>query len=107
MLKLSNLIISPESLGERLWLTDVVAVFEYKDNRKTENIVGYRYVIVLPDRNFDKIGVKIEGAQQLKPPENGSVDVRFDNLELFIYMMNGSPQIGARATKITLANTKT
>lgn len=43
-MKIQDLIIDPKSLGSKLWLVDVVPVYEYKDNRRTDNITGYRYV---------------------------------------------------------------
>ena len=35
---ITDLIIDPKSLGNKLWLVDVVPVYEYKDNKRTENI---------------------------------------------------------------------
>ena len=107
MLKLSDLVISAESLGGRLWLTDVVAAYAYKNNMKTDEIVGYKYVVTLPDKGFEKISVKIDGIKQIEKPGNGYVEVSFTDLTLFVYMMNNMPQIGGRATKVTQVNTKT
>ena len=105
-MRISDLIISPKSLGEKLLLVDVVPYFEYRDNRRTDNVLGYRYTIALPDKEFDKISVKIEGKQLLEKPE-GYAEVTFTGLELSIYMMNGQPQVGAKATGISLvANAK-
>jgi len=104
-MKITDLIIAPESLGEKLWLTEVSAVYEYKDNRRTENIVGYRYTICLPDKQFEKLGVKVDGKKLLETPESYA-SVKFDGLEVFIYWLNGQPQVGAKATNISLVNNK-
>lgn len=102
---ITDLIIDPKSLGNKLWLVDIVPVYEYKDNRRTENITGYRYVVAMPDKGLDKIGVKIEGKQLVEKPD-GYEEVHFTGLEVFIYWFNGQPNVGAKATGITLANNK-
>jgi len=107
MLRLSDLIIDVKSLGERLWLTDISTVFEYKDNRRTDTVTGHRYTVCLPDKNFEKIGIKIDGKRLLEPPENGYISVKFEGLEIFAYSLNGTIQIGGKAANITaLANPK-
>ena len=47
---ITDLIIDPKSLGNKLWLVDVVPVYEYKDNKRTENITAYRYVVAMPEK---------------------------------------------------------
>lgn len=102
---ITDLIISPESLGKKLWLVDIAPVYEYKENRRTENITGYRYTVAMPERSLDKISIKIDGKQQVEKPE-GYAEVVFSDLEVFIYWLNGQPQVGAKATSISLVNTK-
>ena len=102
---ITDLIIDPRSLGNKLWLVDIAPVYEYKDNRRTDNITAYRYTVAMPERNLDKIGVKIDGKQLIEKP-NGYAEVKFAGLEVFIYWLNGQPQVGAKATGIALANSK-
>jgi len=90
------------TLGKRYWLTEVRPVYKYIDNKKTDEIDGYRYTIVLPERGLEKISVKIEGKKRIDTPDN-YVEVDFSNLELYIYWLSGQPQIGARAKDIHLA----
>jgi hypothetical protein len=105
MLKITDLIIDPKSLGSKLWLVDIAPAYEYKDNRRTDTVTGYRYTIAMPERNLEKLCVKIDGKQQMEKPD-GYAEVSFTGLEVFIYWMNGQPQVGAKATGITLANHK-
>lgn len=98
---ITDLIIDPKSLGNKLWLVDVVPVYEYKDNQRTENITAYRYTVAMPEKNLDKISVKIEGKQLVEKPD-GYAEVTFTGLEVFIYWLHGQPQIGAKAMGITL-----
>ena len=96
MLKLKDLTIDPKSLGSKLQLVDVVPVYEYKDGQRTDNLTGHRYTLALPEKAFEKIGVKIEGPQQLEKPV-GFVEVVFEGLEIYAYLANVQIQIGARA----------
>lgn len=104
-MKITDLIIDNRSLGKKLWLVEVVPAYEYQNGKRTDNITGYRYVIAMPDRSLEKIGVKIEGKQLLEAPE-GYAEVTFTDLEIFIYWSNGQPQVAARAKGISLVNTK-
>ena len=47
MLNIRDLKIDNASLGDKLLLVEVVPVYEYKDKQRTDNLLGYRYVICL------------------------------------------------------------
>ena len=104
-MKITDLIIDPRSLGSKFWLVDVSPAYEYRDNRRTDTVTGYRYAVALPEKGLEKINVKIDGKQLLDPPD-GNAEVGFTGLEVFIYWSNGQPQVGAKASGIHLANTK-
>ena len=87
-------------------MTDVSPAYEYKDNRRTDTVLGYRYAVAMPEKGLDKINVRIDGKQLLEAPD-GYAEVRFDGLEVFIYWSQGQPQVGAKATGIHLVNAKT
>lgn len=89
-MKLTDLIVSPKSLGDKLWLVDVSPAYEYKDGKRTDTVLGYRYSVALPEKGLDKVDVRIDGQQQTEAP-NGYVEVRFDGLEVFIYWSKGLP----------------
>ena len=104
-MKLSDLIVSPKSLGDKLWLVDVSPAYEYKEGKRSDTILGYRYSIALPEHELDKIDVRIDGQQQAEAP-NGYEEVRFDGLEMFIYWSKGEYHVGARANGIHIVNPK-
>ena len=104
-MKLTDLIVSPKSLGDKLWLVDVSPAYEYKDNKRTDTVLGYRYSVALPEKGLDKVDVRIDGQQQAEAP-NGYVEVRFDGLEEFIYWSKGEYHVGAKATGIHIVNPK-
>lgn len=106
-MKITDLQIDLKSLGNKLWLVEVAPAYAYQDNRRTDTVIGYRYTVALPERNLDKISVRIDGAKRMESP-NGYIEVRFENLELYLYWSRSEYQLGARATNIhpVEANTK-
>lgn len=105
MLRIQDLIIDPRSLGSKFWLVEISPAYEYRENRRTDTVTGYRYIVALPEKGLEKISVKIEGNQLLEQPD-GYAEVKFTGLEVFLYWSQGQPQIGARATGIQLVNPK-
>lgn len=106
MLEIVDVVIDDKkTIGENPILVEVKPKFRYENNQKTEEIVGYAYIIVLPDKRFEKLSVKIDGKQQMESPECG-VPVEFDNLEIFIYRMREQYMVGARATGVHMASQK-
>ena len=100
MLSLSDVKIDAiRTCGSKFLCVGVSPIVEYMNGVRTDKIVGFRYSVVLPERGFEKIGVKIEGEKQIDDPE-GCVEVCFEGLELTMYVFSGNPQISARAKGI-------
>ena len=89
-MKITDLIIDPRSLGSKLWLVEVSPAYEYRENRKTDTVLGYRYTVAMPEKGLDKINVRIDGDKRMDAPD-GYAEVRFDGLEVFIYWSLGRP----------------
>lgn len=104
-MKITDLIIDPKSLGDKLWLVDISPSYEYKNDHRTDAITGFRYTVAMPDKNLEKISVKIDGKQLIEKPDEYA-EVTFSGLEVYIYWHNGQPQVGAKATGVALANHK-
>ena len=58
MLNIRDMRIDPACLGQKKLLVDVVPVYEYRDNKRTDTVVAYRYIVALPELRLEKIGVK-------------------------------------------------
>ena len=58
MLNIRDLKIDNTSLGDKLLLVEVVPVYEYKDKQRTDNLIGYRYVICLLAHHLEKLNVR-------------------------------------------------
>ena len=104
MLNIRDLRIDPASLGKEMLLVDIIPMYEYRDNCRTDNLVAHRYIVALPEHGLEKLAVRIDGQQQMDKPE-GYVKVTFSGLELRAYEMQGKVQIVAKATGIALAKT--
>jgi hypothetical protein len=102
MLNVRDLRIDPASLGEKMLLVEIIPAYEYKNGSKTNNVIGYRYVVALPKHNLEKISVRIDGELLMDKPE-GFAQVEFENLDVSAYEKNGSVLLSAKATGISLA----
>lgn len=94
-MKLTDLIVSPKSLGDKLWLVDVSPAYEYKDGKRTDTVLGYRYSVALPEKGLDKVDVRIDGQQQAEAP-NGYAEVRFDGLGSVYLLVQGRLPCGRK-----------
>ena len=103
MLNIRDMRIDPACLGQKKLLVDVVPVHEYRDNKRTDTVVAYRYIVALPELRLEKIGVKIDGRQLMDKPENFA-EVECDGLEVSAYESQGHTQITAKATGVSLVN---
>ena len=90
-------------VGNNLILIGVRPYYRYEDGKKTDKVEGYRYDIVLANRKYEQISVKIAGEQRLAFTEDDSgIPVKFENLELRIYYQwhPSSYDVSATATDI-------
>ena len=106
MLKPSDMIVSNESLGKKFLLVEVRPKYEYVGNQRTDKVTGFGYTIVLPERSFERLVVRIDGKQQIESPDS-YVEVTFVDLELYIFWSQGQYTVGARASGIRVVNNKT
>ena len=106
MLNLSELIIDPRSVGRKLFLVAVKPAFDYKDgHRISDEPVGYKYEIALPEKHMEKLSVRIDGACQMEEPDSFQ-EIVLDGLKLELYWTPSGHQIRATATKIRPAVAK-
>ena len=100
MLNLSELIIDPRSVGKKLFLVAVKPVYEYKDGQRvSDEPVGFKYEVAMPDKHMEKLGVRIDGACQMEEPESFT-EVVFDGLQLSLYWTPEGHRLRATASKI-------
>lgn len=82
-----------KTVGTELILIGIRPYYKYEDGKKVDKIEGYRYEIVLCQRKYERLFVKIAGDQRIP---------FFENLELHVYYQwkTGTYEISATATNI-------
>ena len=99
MLNIRDMRIDPACLGDKMLLVEVVPAYEYKDNKRTDKVTGYRYVVCLVEHRLEKLSVRIDGPQLMESPD-GFVEVLFSDLEISGYESQGKVQFTAKASGI-------
>ena len=64
-------------------------------------IEGYRYDVALVEQGFERLAVKIPGAQQLDVKDGEVTAVAFEGLSVKVYVIGGELKLSASAQKIT------
>ena len=99
---IKNLLIDPACLGKTMYLASVDPYYKYDaQKQKTNEIAGYRYDVVLAEKEFEKLTVKIPGGQQIEAKVGEMTAVAFDGLEIKVYVIGGDLKLSATAKKIT------
>ena len=99
MLNIRDLRIDPACLGDKMLLVEVVPAYEYKDNKRTDKVTGYRYVVCLVEHRLEKLSVRIDGPQLMESPDS-FVEVLFSDLEVSGYESQGKVHFTAKASGI-------
>ena len=100
---------SGQTFGSKYILTGPArAKYAYKDGERTDDIEGYTYVVVLPERSFDAISVTIEGPCQIDDDVAASCPmVTFDGLiaKGYLSTFGGKPEakLSVRANNIKIS----
>lgn len=97
-----QVIVDPATLGDRLRLYGIHPAYEYREGKKTTNLIGYTYLVACSGLGGEQLGVRITGKQLL---DQSAIDhlVHFDGLDLRIYPsyergVQGIAAIGIKAT---------
>lgn len=101
MFGLNNVVIAPDAtLGKKLICTSIAPVYQYDANKKrTDVITGYRYDVVLAERAYEKIGVKIAGEKQMDLVGD-TEQVELVNPVVRAYVLDGVGRIAVSADGI-------
>lgn len=104
-IQVRDLVIDNEkTVGENLLLTDVFPTYKYDQGIKTEEIVGYTYVVLLASRQYQQLRIKIPGNCQIEQSllHNSTPRVHVQGLKLTPYAMNGRTGVAAKAEAIEI-----
>lgn len=86
-MKLNEIVVSPRTFGKEMILVSQMPYFQYEDGKRTEKRLGYKYEVVLTERSFEKVSVKIESAEPMFTDEEvaGNPKITFEGLEIGLY----------------------
>ena len=99
-MNIRDIVIDAEkTVGTKFMLVDVSAYYKYENQERTDNIEGYKYCCVLPERKYQALNVKIKGEKKIEL-KSESIPVVFDGLSLKGYLMKGTFGITAEANDV-------
>lgn len=88
------------TVGSGLMLVETAPYYSYIDNKRSDEIMGYRYVVVMPQHNLDKLAIKIPGPLQCEKPEGHYPAVEFSGLHLKVFWSPEGYKVAAEADGI-------
>lgn len=102
-------LIEVKKLGQTMLLvSEAEAYTKFVEGNVTDEIIGYKYDLVLCDYNWDKITVKIESTQPIInfDSQNGSapIKVQLTGLQANPYIQNNRVALSFKATSIKKLN---
>lgn len=95
-----------EAVGQKGLLVAVADVFDYKDGKRTEKVIGTRYDVLLLERKYEPLSIKmldkpIITAKELEKLEEPPT-VYFQGVYGKVYCVNNQVQMSVTAETISL-----
>ena len=92
------------TIGETLLLTDIRPTYRFENNIRTNAVIGTTYEVLLADRQYMQLRIKVSGQQQLDPAvlDGQTPRVHVTGLELTPYAINGRTGVSAKAESIEI-----
>ena len=97
-MKITDLKFQVEQFWKRMNLTGVEPYYSYEAGKKTDKIEGFKYNIVLLDKDYEKISVKIAGTRLIEEQEKYDIPVKFNDLEVGFYQDFSTKNLYLKAT---------
>ena len=108
-----NLSLNDVAGSERVLLTEITALTEFKEGKRTEKQIGFKYSVVCPDSNprYQPLTVKILKTKPVVSKEEldqanlakDDIYITFTNFRATLYLdRNSRPQISASADSAEL-----
>lgn len=106
MIKMSDLKIDTKCFGGEYLLVDIVPSYDYKDGKKTNNLLCYKYEVALPKFKMEKLSVKIPSnvAPIVDIDNNEEIPMKnviFEGLEIGCYMSDRFVNLTATAKSVS------
>lgn len=92
------------TVGKNLMLIGITPAYSYENGKRTDTVIGYKYEVVLPEKKYEKLNIRILGEQKLDMPENETPQVVFEGLTINLYWSPDGYKISASADNVKLVN---
>lgn len=89
------------TIGDVVKLVGISPIHEWKDNKPTDQILGYKYTVVSEAMAYEKVDVKIDGKKLLEMPDEFPI-VEFQGLEMSIKPVKKIPTLITTAKGIAI-----
>ena len=101
-LKYANLNVK-KTCGDEFILTEVTPVYNFVDGKRVGDPIATNFTLILPQKRFDTLKVRIEGNTDVATPES-PVQAKLEGLELAIKWSKDGHYIAGTATGISIVN---
>ena len=102
-LKLSDVMIDPRSLGTSMLFAAAAEYYDYTDGVRSTTPSGIKVEVLLPEKAMERLAVKIPGATAF-PKADPLAVVRFKDLSVTAYVVNGNVGFKATASAVEIKN---
>lgn len=93
------------TIGGDILFLDAKNLYDYVDGKKTNKVIGTNVYVVLLDRNFEKINVKLIGIDLSELEKINSNDkIQFKEIEGIVYDYNNHIRVSYKAGGIEKNN---
>ena len=99
-MKTKNIVIDVhKTTGSVMICVDIKPNYEYVNGVKGK-LIGYVYEVILPEKNYDTLKVKVDGDNKLGELDGGNCEVKFENLELKVSVLNNNLYVTGKASNV-------
>ena len=91
------------TMGKNFKLIEVNPVYKYENGKVTNEVQAYKYNVVLEDKRYKQVSVKVFGEQRIATPQF-PVSVNFVGLEIRAYDINGKFAVSVTAKDIKVVD---
>lgn len=97
-MKITDLKFEVGQFGKKMNLVGVEPFYSYEAGKKTDKIEGFKYNVVLLDKDYEKISVKIAGNRLIEEQEKYDIPIKFIGLEVGFYQDFSNKNLYLKAT---------
>ena len=108
MLNLNDLMVdAAATTGNKFIIKKITPYSDWADGHRVDGVAGYAYSVVLPERHFEDITVRVPGDRTVdEAAEERNAAITFTGLTIRPYVKDGKGGISCKATEAKLVGGK-